>query len=291
MRQVQRFSRSSRIATRALCHAAVLVSVVVHIVPAQSKGRPKMSPADSAYAARPLFGVRDAVIAASFVGGTILLFPFDARMADYLQDEETRANKFFGNAATGFEVIASPGSYVIGAGMYIIGRVGNYGRLQDLGLHGTEAVVVGDLVTGALKGLAGRSRPFVSNDTNPRDFKFGAGITNSDRQSFPSGHTTSAFAAAAAVTAETGRWWPGSTKFIGPLMYGGATMVGLSRMYHNKHWASDVALGAAIGTFAGQKVAQYNHSHPDDFIDRALLHISLAPDGNGGAMLGWTAAW
>ncbi|MDB4875003.1 MAG: phosphoesterase PA-phosphatase related protein [Gemmatimonadetes bacterium] len=247
-----------------------------------------MSPADSAYAARPLFGVRDAVIAASFVGGTIILFPFDKRMAHYLEDEETQANKFFGKAATGFEVIASPGAYIIGGGMYIIGRVGNYGRLQDLGLHGTEAVLVGDAVAGLIKGLAGRARPYVSLDTNPRDFKFGHGFTTTDRQSFPSGHTTTAFAAAAAVTSETGRWWPGSTKYIGPLMYGGATMVGLSRMYHNKHWASDVALGAAIGTFAGQKVAQYNHSHPDNWIDRMLLHVSLAPNGNGGAAVGYS---
>jgi membrane-associated phospholipid phosphatase len=273
-----------------LRYAAAMLVVGAHTAFSQSPGRPKMSPADSAYAAKPLFGFRDAVIAASFVGGTIALFPFDKRMAHYLEDEDQQANKFFGRAATGFEVMASPGSYVIGVGMYAIGRIGNYGRLQDLGLHGTEAVIVGDLVTGALKGLAGRSRPFVSADSNPHDFKFGQGITKSDRQSFPSGHTTSAFAAAAAVTAETGRWWPGSTKFIGPVLYGGATMVGLSRMYHNKHWASDVALGAAIGTFAGQKVAQYNHAHPSDWLDRLLLHISLAPDGNGGAAMGWSMA-
>jgi membrane-associated phospholipid phosphatase len=71
-------------------------------------------------------------------------------------------------------------------------------------------------------------------------------------------------------------------------MYGGATLVGLSRMYHNKHWASDVVLGAGIGTFSGIKVVRYSHAHPDNFIDRVILQTSIAPDGHGGGMLAGT---
>ncbi|HEY4217155.1 MAG TPA: phosphatase PAP2 family protein [Gemmatimonadaceae bacterium] len=237
---------------------------------------------------KPLFGFRDLVVAGAFVGGTIVAFPLDERLARHLENPGAQANKFFKHAATGLEVFTSPGAYFIGGGLWIVGRVGNYGRVADLGLHGTEAVLAGDAVTGLLKGLVGRARPFVVADTNPHDFKFGSGFTNSNRQSFPSGHTTTAFAAAAAVTAETGTWWPRSTWVIGPLMFTGASMVGLSRMYHNKHWASDVALGAAIGTFAGQKVVQFNHAHPKNELDRLLLHVSLAPDGNGGTAIGWS---
>jgi len=51
-------------------------------------------------------------------------------------------------------------------------------------------------------------------------------------------------------------------------------------MYHNKHWASDVMLGAAIGTFSGQKIVQYSHAHPTR-LDKALLHVSVLPDGDG----------
>jgi len=124
-----------------------------------------------------------------------------------------------------------------------------------------------------LKGLTGRSRPFVTADSSPRDFKFFGGFTNANRVSFPSGHATTAFAAAAAVTAGNRSLVPRSTRIVGPLMYGGATMVGLSRMYHNKHWASDVVLGAAIGTFSGQKVAQYNHQHRGLHRSRALKRL------------------
>ncbi len=244
--------------------------------------------ADSAASSRPLFSGRDAIVAVGFAGLTVAMFPIDQHIAHRLVDPSTQENRFFHHAATGVELIASPGAYVIGGGLYAVGRLAGFGRVADLGLHGTEAVLVGDVVTGALKGLAGRSRPFVTADTNAADFSFGRGFTNPDRTSFPSGHTTTAFAAAAAVTAETGRWWPRSTWIVGPVMYGGATMVGLSRMYHNKHWASDVALGAAIGTFSGQKTVQFLHARPTNAIDRALLGAIVAPTANGLA-IGWAS--
>jgi membrane-associated phospholipid phosphatase len=215
------------------------------------------------------------------------MFPFDERLAKHLTNPGAQANTFFKNAATGVEWIASPGAYLIGGTLYATGRLGHWDRVADLGWHGTEAVFVADVATYAIKGITGRARPYLSGDANPRDFKFLKGFGNvNGRQSFPSGHTTSAFAAAAAVTAETGTWWPKSTWVVGPLMYGGATMVGLSRMYHNKHWASDVVLGAAIGTFSGWKVVQYSHAHPTR-LDKALLHLSAMPRPNGD----WTVAW
>ena len=47
--------------------------------------------------------------------------------------------------------------------------------------------------------------------------------------------------------------------------------MGLSRIYNNQHWASDVMGGAAIGTLIGVKVVKYTHSHPDNSIDRKLI--------------------
>lgn len=243
---------------------------------------------DSAARLRPLFTARDAVMATGFAGITVAMFPIDERIARRLQAPSTQANRFFHHAATGFELLASPGAYVIGGSLYAVGRAKGFARIADLGLHGTEAVLVGDVLTGMLKGLAGRARPFVTGDTNPADFSFGHGFTTDKRTSFPSGHTTTAFAAAAAVTAETGRWWPRSTWVVGPLMYGGATMVGLSRMYHDKHWASDVALGAAIGTVSGQKTVQYLHARPRNWIDRVLLGAIVAPTANGGLVVAWS---
>jgi membrane-associated phospholipid phosphatase len=252
---------------------------------------PPKAKADSAKTPAPLFTTKDFIVAGAFTGGMIAMFPLDKRLAKHLTNPGARANKFFKDASTDVEWIASPGAYFIGGSLYAVGRLGHFERVADLGWHGTEAVFVADALTYLLKGVNGRSRPYVSNDTNPHDYKFFKGFGDGSRQSFPSGHATSAFAAAAAVTAETGTWWPGSKWVIGPVMYGGATMVGLSRMYHNKHWASDVVLGAAIGTFSGWKIVQYSHAHPNP-LDRAVLgHVAVTPTGNGQWAVAWSGEW
>ena len=251
---------------------------------------------------KTLFTYRDAALAAGFVGLTVAMLPADRHIAQSLQDPDLRANKFFDKSAKGVEVITSPGAFIIGGGLYAAGRLTHNANLADLGWHGTEAVVIASGVTGMLKGLLGRSRPYVTSDTNARDFNFlkgfgrgtfgvgpdGQKLGSSDYQSFPSGHTTTAFAAAAAVTSETRRMWPGALWVVAPVMYGGATLVGLSRMYHNNHWASDVVLGAAIGTFSGLKVVRYSHAHPDNKLDKLILSATIAPNADGGGTLGFS---
>lgn len=236
----------------------------------------------------PFFTRKDALLGAGFVAGTLVMIPLDANIAQNLQNPHTQANRFFKSTSTGVEVITSPGAYIIGGSLYIVGRLGHWERVADLGWHGTEAVLFAEGVTWVIKGIAGRARPFLSEAKDPDSFVFGRGFTSGDWSSFPSGHTSTAFAAAAAVTNETSRWWPRSVWVVGPVMYAGAAAVGLSRMYHNKHWASDVVIGAAIGTFSGRKVVQYVHGHPKNLIDRVVLRTSLVPDGNGGVILAFS---
>lgn len=68
--------------------------------------------------------------------------------------------------------------------------------------------------------------------------------------SFPSGHTATAFAAAELLRTE---YWDRSP-WIGIAGYAAATSVGILRVYNNRHWASDVLAGAAIG-FLSTRVA------------------------------------
>jgi membrane-associated phospholipid phosphatase len=246
-------------------------------------------PRDTAHHERrkTLFTYRDAILAGGFAGLTVAMFPLDERFARQIRQDST-FNGLAQNGAVGFETIAAPGAYFIGGGLYLYGRLAKKPDVADFGWHGTEAVILANGVTGFLKGVLGRSRPFVSNATDPRDFRFAGGFTTTERQSFPSGHTTTAFAAAAAVTSEIRRLKPRALPYVATVMYGGATLVGLSRMYHDKHWASDVALGAAIGTFSGLKVVRYSHTHPDNPVDRVILRAMVAPDGRGGGYLGFT---
>jgi membrane-associated phospholipid phosphatase len=85
------------------------------------------------------------------------------------------------------------------------------------------------------KVVAGRERPSATD--NPFEFKM-----FSSNASFPSGHTTAAFAAADVFAEQYPTW-----TVIAPV-YVAATAVGVSRLYANQHWASDVIAGALLGT-------------------------------------------
>jgi membrane-associated phospholipid phosphatase len=63
------------------------------------------------------------------------------------------------------------------------------------------------------------------------------------KNSFPSGHTAQAFAAATFMHKEYGKKNP----LYSVLAYGMATGVGLMRIANNRHWTSDVIAGAGIG--------------------------------------------
>ena len=244
-----------------------------------------------------LFTWEDAVLAGGFVAGTLALRPVDKHFASRLQNKYNQSNQFLQKTAVGFRTIAEPGAFIIGGTLYVAGRVSKQRDMADLGLHGTEAVIVGSVVSGVLKDFFGRARPFVHPPTDstgfdPDNWQIGRGLKSGDSyRSFPSGHSVAAFAAAAAVVNETSRWWPSWKWVIGPAMYGGAGLVGVSRMYNNRHWASDVMMGAAIGTFAGNKVVRYHHrTNPGNKFDKWLLGTSITLAPSGGYSFSWLVA-
>ena len=218
----------------------------------------------------PLFTGKDAILLGAFTLGTVLVAPIDMRVANRLQDSATQASRFLGTAATGFRLLGDPGSFITGTGVYLIGRAGGNRRVEALGLHSVESILIADILGGGIKMLAGRQRPLV-DVKNPYNFQLWRGFSGYKYQSFPSGHTTTAFAFASTVTRESQFWWPHAAWAVGTVFYGGASLVGLSRMYNNQHWASDVMAGAAIGTIVGLKVVKYTHSHPGNHIDRELI--------------------
>ena len=247
---------------------------------------PLAQPADTTKVSRePLFTERDAWVAGGFVLGTIAMFPLDKHLARKLQDSTIQANRFFHHSATAVRTVTESAWY-IGGGLYLVGRLSGNREMADLGLHGSEAVAVGLGLVTIGKAIAGRARPRVDVD-DPGHFVVGKVWSHEEFRSFPSGHTVMAFSAAAAVTAETARFWPKQKWLIGTLMYGGAALTGASRMYNNAHWASDVLMGAAIGTFSGTKIVKYHHSHPGNRIDDILLGVQVVPMPDGGLAVGY----
>jgi membrane-associated phospholipid phosphatase len=233
---------------------------------------------------RQLFHQSDLYVAGAFVAGTIALLPLDRHLAEAFHIEEQKNNSALNRLSSTARFFGGPGPIIIGPTMYVVGRFGHVPKLAEIAVHGTEAVVVGAAVADVIKIVAGRYRPYVSGDLNPHDFSFGRGLHSDSAKSFPSGHSTAAFSAAAAVVAETNESWPQYTWIVAPVMFGGATVVGLSRMYDNQHWASDVLMGAAIGTFSGLKVVRFNHTHTGNQLDKILLGTTVVPTPNGTAL-------
>jgi PAP2 superfamily protein len=118
-----------------------------------------------------------------------------------------------------------------GVGTYIIGRATNKPQVALLGGDLIRAQIVSQVVVQGAKFAVGRTRPDGSNNF-----------------SFPSGHTASAFATATVLQEHFG-WKAGIPA------YALAGFVGASRMASNKHYMSDVLIGAGIGIAAGRTVS------------------------------------
>lgn len=136
-------------------------------------------------------------------------------------------------------------SFLFAGGLYAAGYLGKDGEVQAAGADTLSSLLVATAVLVPLKYGFGRATP--ADDLGASSFK-----PFSSRDSFPSGHTAWAFAAAAAFTEHYSEPW------VQAAAYGLAGLVGLSRLEQNQHWASDVLAGALVGTTVGKLVPHLN---------------------------------
>ena len=233
-----------------------------------------------------LFRAHDAVVALGVAALAAATMSLDESLAHSLQRTSIQSNQFLKGTSNVFTNLGFPGSAMITAGTYFLG-LGKHSRpIAALGMHTGEAIVLGGVLAEGLQMTIGRARP--QRDINtPRDFRFGKGFSNDDYTSLPSAHVTVAFAAATAASHEVGRSWPAASKYVTPISYAAATLVGASRMYKNKHWASDVVAAAGLGTYSAVLFDRYNQGHPGNVFERMFLPSSIVPD-RGGVALAWS---
>jgi PAP2 superfamily len=155
--------------------------------------------------------------------------------------------------ATGEAKLAS------GAGNIIYLAAGTILPLLEDGKEGTQhsmrtadSLLTSTLLAEALKRITREKRP-----------------DSSDRTSFPSGHATAAFAVA---TMES-HYHPNQAL----LWYGGAMLIGASRVQLNRHRWHDVAAGAAIGYFT----SRFELSRPRGLLLAPFIHSREEGGGMG----------
>ena len=119
--------------------------------------------------------------------------------------------------------------------MFSAGLIHKDSSLKSKGILLGETLLVNAFITTALKLSIQRDRPFVTYSFIDQQVKAGS-------WSFPSGHTSSAFALATSLSIAYTKWY-----VIAP-SYLWASSVGYSRMHLGVHYPSDVLAGALVGT-------------------------------------------
>lgn len=189
------------------------------------------------------YGLAGTLAVAGAVG---LTYVFDGDIRGKVQ---ANRGSTLDRAADAGSLIGNPFVHLgVAAAVYGGGIVAGSPRWRETGEMLGEAALLADASGFLLKEAIGRGRPFAANDKGSfRPFQF-----KEDFDSMPSLHTASSFAMASVMAA--------TSENIGTrlLYYTTAAFVGFSRIYQDKHWASDVVLGAALGELCGRVVTGYH---------------------------------
>ncbi len=171
--------------------------------------------------------------------------------ADRPLTEGAAGSRALGRVFTVGEVAGGGWAHTAGAvAVFAAGTATDHGRVRDVGIDLVRAQILTAILTQGIKLPVNRTRP------------------DRTRFSFPSGHSSGSFATATVLARHFG-WKAGLPA------YGFAAYVGASRLQENRHFASDVIFGAAIGIVTGRTVTIGHGDH------RFVLAPAVVPGGVG----------
>lgn len=191
---------------------------------------------------------------------TMLAYPNDPAIRDYMLAHQSPTGNRLRQVGNSWGELTGLGGLTM-LGLYSLGNYYDKPQWQRLGYQGFEAVVFSGATTAVLKMTFGRLRPYES--TQHDQWLMGGA-------SFPSGHTTAAFALSTVLAEgiDDPTWQRRA------LFYSLAGLTAYGRMYGSNHWLSDTVMGAAIGISTGLFVVRHSRlSQQQNFL--------LYPTGNG----------
>ena len=132
-----------------------------------------------------------------------------------------------------------------GGGMWVLSHFNHNDHWRETGYLAGQAAIHSLVITESLKYSLRRERPYQGDGTGPF---FQRGGT-----SFPSEHSAAAWSIAGVIAHE----YPGPLTKL--LAYSAASMVSYSRIRAEKHFPSDVLIGALLGQLAAHQVYKKHH--------------------------------
>jgi membrane-associated phospholipid phosphatase len=189
---------------------------------------------------------KDVIRLGAVIASGSFLFAFDGRIRNWIQDKRSSASEDISR------VISPLGNgFFLGGSLilvYAAGEIAEDCKLRKTALLCLESWIISGVVVTGLKVLTGRARPYSDGDST----RFSPFSLRSSYHSFPSGHASAAFAVATTIADQS------ENLSVDVLSYCLATLAALSRIHDDKHWASDVFIGAAIGYFISKKIVALN---------------------------------
>lgn len=173
------------------------------------------------------------------------------------KDKIADAGNLYGNALA---------PLVLGAGIYTGGLIFKDEYIRVTGRMIIEAVTFSGIITDVSKVVIGRSRPYAEQGP----YFYNMFTFNSESISLPSGHSTVAFAVSSVLANRI------NNTYVSIGLYSISTLTALSRIYSDKHWASDVILGSAIGYFVGDYISSGKSINASK---KTTLRFFPSPDG------------
>ncbi|NLE02325.1 MAG: phosphatase PAP2 family protein [Fibrobacter sp.] len=203
------------------------------------------------------------IVAATVITGTFLLsFTQDNSIRNFaLSRRSDNVDRFL---RYGFTYGNKWPAVAIGGGLYVLGLGVQNDWLHETGRETLTALVMAGLFTGTMKYVIGRARPF-KNIGNSKVTWF---TLDDDYQSFPSGHATTAFTVSTVLASRI------NNPFASVCLYGLAFLTAAQRFNVDKHWFSDVIMGATIGTLTARFVVKDS----DAFLKQKGSKVTLIPE-------------
>lgn len=130
---------------------------------------------------------------------------------------------------------ASAVSLCVPTSTFLLGAVSHKRSEKLKAIYMAESMAINTVFTLALKYSIDRQRPFKADESIVK-------LSVGGSPSFPSGHTSNAFALATSFTVAYPKW------YVALPSYSWAEIVGYSRMHTGVHYPSDVLFGALLGT-------------------------------------------
>lgn len=153
---------------------------------------------------------------------------------DILKSINLNRNKKLDNTFIFVSNSIVPVSVGVPLGVIGVGFLKQDSTIKNKGVYIGASLLVAAGITTGLKYSVKRERPFVAYPVIDK-------VMNAGSPSFPSGHTSDAFATATSLSLAFPKWYIIAPSFVW------ACSVGYSRMDLGVHYPSDVLAGAAIG--------------------------------------------